>query len=153
MTMTIAPTTQTYQIFIRATPARVWDAITTPELSAGYLFGALVETTGEAGGPFRYHAPDRSALWGDETVLDAEWPRRLVVGYRALYDPELAAEHPSRVTWAITSDDERVSLLTVTHDLLGSAPKTAARVAGAGWMRVLSGLKTLLETGAPLDAG
>jgi uncharacterized protein YndB with AHSA1/START domain len=152
MTTTAAPT-QTYRVFIRATPQRIWDAITTPELSSGYLFGALVETTGETGMPFRYHSPDRTALWGDETVLDADKPHRLVVSYRALYNSDLASEPPSRVTWQITSDEDQVSLLTVVHDHLSGAPKTAARVDGAGWMRVLSGLKTLLETGKPLGAG
>jgi uncharacterized protein YndB with AHSA1/START domain len=151
MTTNTAPATQTYHVFIRATPQRIWDAITTPELSPGYLFGALVETTGEIGSPFRYHSPDRTALWGDETVHDADKPHRLVVSYRALYNPDLAAEPPSRVTWQITGDQDGVSLLTVTHDHLENSPKTAARVADTGWMRVLSGLKTLLETGQPLN--
>jgi uncharacterized protein YndB with AHSA1/START domain len=153
MTTTVPSATQTYHVFIRATPQQVWDAITTPELSSGYLFGALVETTGEIGTPFRYHSPDRTALWGDETVLDADPRHRLVVSYRALYNPDLAGEPPSRVTWQITSDEDQISLLTVVHDNLEHAPKTAARVADTGWMRVLSGLKTLLETGGPLNAG
>jgi uncharacterized protein YndB with AHSA1/START domain len=151
VTTTTAPARQTYHVFIRTTPQQIWDAITKPEHSAAYLFGALVETTGEIGAPFRYHSPDRTTLWGDETVLDATPPHRLVVSYRALYDPDLATEPPSRVTWHITPDDGHVSLLTVTHDRLGTSSKTAARVAGTGWMRVLSGIKTLLETGEPLN--
>jgi uncharacterized protein YndB with AHSA1/START domain len=151
VTTTTAPATQTYHVFIRATPQQIWDAITQPEHSAAYLFGALVETTGEIGAPFRYHSPDRTTLWGDDTVLDADPPHRLVVSYRALYNPDLAAEPPSRVTWQTTPDDDHVSLLTITHDHLDEAPKTAARVADTGWMRVLSGLKTLLETGQPLN--
>jgi uncharacterized protein YndB with AHSA1/START domain len=158
--MTTMPT-QTYHLFIRATPRRIWDAITKPEFTAGYLYGALVETTGQIGSPFRYHSPDRSALWGDETVLAAQPPHLLVVGYRALYDPDLKIEEPSRVTWRIQQDQQdhqdqpdqdHVSLLTIVHDHLGGAPKTAERVAGPGWMRVLSGLKTLLETGRPMNA-
>ncbi|MFC5827240.1 SRPBCC family protein [Nonomuraea insulae] len=152
MTTTAAPATQTYHLFIRATPQQIWDAVTKPEYSAGYLFGALVETTGDIGSPFRYHAPDRSTLWGDETVLDADPPHRLVVGYRGLYNPDLAAEPASRVSWQIEPADNGVCLLTVVHDRLEAAPKTAAQVAGPGWMRVLSGLKTLLETGEPLNA-
>ncbi|CAI7973756.1 ATPase [Frankia sp. Hr75.2] len=151
MTTITAPTTQTYHVFVRATPQQIWDAITKPAFSPGYLFGALVETTGEIGSPFRYHSPDRSALWGDETVLDADKPHRLVVSYRALYNPDLAGEPPSRVTWQITPGEDQVSLLTVVHDHLEAAPKTATRVADTGWMRVLSGLKTLLETGQPLS--
>lgn len=143
--------TQTYHLFIQATAQAVWDAITRPEHTARYLFGAQVETTAEIGSPFRYHAPDRSRLWGDDTVLDAEPPHRLVVTYRALYDSELAAEPPSRVTWLIEPDGDRLTLLTVHHDQLAAAPRTAARVAATGWMRVLSGLKTVLETGHSMN--
>ena len=144
--------TQTYHLFIRATPEQIWEAITTPEYSARYLFGALVETTAQTGTPFRYHSPDRTELWGDDTVLDADPPRRLVITYRGLYNPELAAEPPSRVTWQIEPDQQGASLLTVVHDELDHAPKTAERVAGPGWMRVLSGLKTVLETGESLNS-
>jgi hypothetical protein len=93
--------------------------------------------------------PDGSLLWGDEPVLESD-PRRLVVTRRSLYDPALAAEQPSRVSWEIEPQDGGFCKLTVVHDQLGGAPKTAAHVAGSGWMMVLSGLKTLLETDAPL---
>jgi uncharacterized protein YndB with AHSA1/START domain len=63
----------------------------------------------------------------------------------------MAGEEPSRVTWEIEPQDGGVSLLTVVHDQLEGAPKTAAGVAGVGWMRVLSGLKTVVETGEPLS--
>jgi uncharacterized protein YndB with AHSA1/START domain len=66
-----------------------------------------------------------------------------------LYDPEFAAEEPSRVTWEIEPQDGGFCKLTLVHDQLEGAPKTAESVAG-GWMLVLSGLKTLLETGEPL---
>jgi hypothetical protein len=62
----------------------------------------------------------------------------------------MATERTSRVTWEITPGENGVSRLTLTHDELGGAPKTAASVGGVGWMFVLSGLKTLLETGEPL---
>lgn len=89
-------------------------------------------------------------MWGDETVLESEPPRRLVVTWRSLYDPELAGEQPSRVSWDIESQEGGFSKLTVVHDQLEGSPKTAASVSGAGWMMVLSGLKTVLETGRPL---
>jgi uncharacterized protein YndB with AHSA1/START domain len=143
---------QTYHLYIRASAQAVWDGITRPEHSARYLFGALVETTAEVGSPFRYHAPDRAQLWGDDTVLEADPPHRLVVSYRGLYNPELAAEPPSRVSWLIEPGEDGVTLLTVVHDELDAAPKTAARVTGTGWMRVLSGLKTVLETGRGMNA-
>jgi uncharacterized protein YndB with AHSA1/START domain len=138
---------QTYHVFVRADAEAVWDAITRPEYTTKYLFGAHVETTAEIGSPFRYHSPDRTWLMGDDVVLDADPPHRLVITYRGLYHPELAAEPASRVTWSIEPGEDGVTLLTVHHDQLEAAPKTAARVSGPGWMRVLSGLKTVLETG------
>jgi uncharacterized protein YndB with AHSA1/START domain len=67
-----------------------------------------------------------------------------------LYDTDLATEDASRVTWEIEPHEGGVCKLTVVHDRLEASPKTAASVSGAGWMHVLSGLKTLLETGEPL---
>ena len=69
----------------------------------------------------------------------------------SFYDPELAAEETSRVTWEIEAQDGGFSKLTVIHDRLENAPKTAASVSGAGWMMVLSGLKSVLETGEGLS--
>jgi uncharacterized protein YndB with AHSA1/START domain len=83
-------------------------------------------------------------------VLEAEPPVRLVHTWRSLYDPEAATEPHSRVTWRIEPQENGTSLLTVVHDQLEDSPKTAASVSGPGWMIVLSGLKTLLETGQPL---
>ena len=67
-----------------------------------------------------------------------------------MYDPTMAAEAESRVTWDIHDNRNGVCMLTVTHDRLDSSPITASSVNGAGWMTVLSGLKTLLETGQSL---
>jgi uncharacterized protein YndB with AHSA1/START domain len=145
-------TTQIYKLFIRATPQAIWDAITKPEFTSQYFHGAHVETTGEAGTPLRYRSPDGSTLWGDETIIESDPPRRLVVPWRSMYSPELAEEEPSRVTWEIEPRENGVSLLTVIHDRLENSPKTAASVGGEGWMMVLSGLKTVLETGGPLNA-
>jgi uncharacterized protein YndB with AHSA1/START domain/DNA-binding transcriptional ArsR family regulator len=147
-TMSAAPS-QVYQVFIKASPEQVWDAITKPEFTARYFFGSRVQTTGIAGTPIRHLAPDSDELWGDDSILESEPPRRLVHTWRSLYDPELAAEPPSRITWEIEPQPGGVSKLTVVHDQLERSPKTAAGVSG-GWMFVLSGLKTLLETGEPL---
>jgi uncharacterized protein YndB with AHSA1/START domain len=86
----------------------------------------------------------------DEPILEEEPPRRLVHEWISGYDPELSAEEPSRVTWEIDPRDDGTCLVTVVHDRLEGAPKTAANVAGPGWMYVLSNLKTFLETGRPL---
>jgi len=149
MTTMTAQTTQVYSVFIRATPEQIWDAITKPEFTAKYFYGSLVDSTFEPGAPFLSYSPDRSQLWVDGVVEEAVRPRRLSHTWRALYDEETAAEEHSRVTWEIEPGDGGVSKLTVVHDRLEGAPKTAANVAG-GWMYILSGMKTLLETGEPL---
>jgi uncharacterized protein YndB with AHSA1/START domain len=145
MTTMTAQTTQVYEIFIRATPDAIWQAITRPEFTQQYFFGSHVTVDAES-----YRGLDAS---GGELVVgqvvEFEPPHRLVHGWRALYDPETATEDESRVTWEIEAKDGGTSLLRVVHDQLEGAPKTAASVAG-GWMWVLSGLKTLIETGAPL---
>jgi uncharacterized protein YndB with AHSA1/START domain len=148
MTTMTAQTTQVYQVFIKATPEAIWEAITKPEFTAKYFHGARIDVTSE-----RYHAlsPDDD-VWGDSQTYEFDPPRRLVHGWRSLYDEEMALEEESRVTWEIEPKDGGVCLLTVVHDRLDGAPKTAASVAGQGWMYVLSGLKTLLETGKPLVA-
>jgi uncharacterized protein YndB with AHSA1/START domain len=141
-----ATTTQVYQVFIKATPERIWEAITTPEFTAKFFHGARIELVGD-----RYisHGPDNST-WADEPVLESDPPRRLVHGWRSLYNEEAANEPMSRVTWEIEPAQGGVCKVTVVHDQLEDSPKTAASVSGEGWMFVLSGLKTLLETGEPL---
>ena len=145
MTTMTATATQVYSVFIKATPEQIWEAITNPEFTEKYFYASRVEL---ANGRRRAFGPE-GELWGDEAILEKDPPRRLVHGWRALYDPELAGEATSRVTWEIDQQEAGVSRLTVTHDQLEGAPKTAESVAG-GWMYVLSGLKTLLETGEPL---
>lgn len=143
-------TTQVYQVYIKATPERVWEAITTPELIAKYFFGTRMEEAAfEVGSRLRSFSPDRSTLWTDNAVLESEPPRRLVHTWRSLYDEELAAEAESRVTWEIEPEEGGYSKLTVIHDQLEGAPKTAESVSG-GWVLIISGLKTLVETGEPL---
>lgn len=146
MTTMTATTTQVYQVFIKASPEAIWEAITNPEFTSKYFYGSRIQLVG---GRRRSLSPDGD-LWGDEPIFEEDPPRRLVHGWRSLYDPELAEEEPSRVTWEIEPQQGGYSLLRVVHDQLEGAPKTAASVSGAGWMMVLSGLKTLLETGEPL---
>ncbi|WP_165965756.1 SRPBCC family protein [Pseudonocardia dioxanivorans] len=137
--------TQLYQVLLRATPEQVWEAITSPDRTRLYFHGAPVENTAE------WHTsrgPD-GADWGDGPVLEFDPPRRLVHEWRSAYDPELAKEPPSRVTWEIEDTGDGSCRLTVVHDRLDDSPRTARSVSGPGWGTVLDGLKTLLETGAP----
>lgn len=145
MTATADLTTQVYQVFIKATPEEIWAAITKPEITARYFHNARINVT-----PDHYlsHGPDGD-VWGDGPVYEWHPPRRLVHEWRSLYDEEMAAEGPSRVTWEIEPHEGGYCKLTLTHDRLEQAPKTAAGVAG-GWLLIVSSLKTLLETGEPL---
>jgi len=100
-TTATALATQVYQVFIKATPETIWEAIVKPEFTTKYFHGAAVQTTGEVGTPLRMYAPDGVTLWGDELIQESDPPRRLVVGWRSLYNPEMAAEPTSRITWEI----------------------------------------------------
>ena len=140
--------TQVYAVFIRATPEQVWDAITKPEFTTKYFHGTKIESTFEPGTPYLSVAGSDTVVDGE--ILESDPPRTLKHTWRALWDPETAAEPHSRVTWEIEPQEGGVTKLTVTHDQLEAAPKTAESVAG-GWEYVLSGLKTVLETGEPLS--
>ena len=142
---------QVYNVFIKASPEQIWEAITKPEFTSKYFYGSLVDSTLDIGSPFIGWSPDRSQQWTDGEVLESDPPRKLSYTWRALYDEETALEEPSRVTWEIEPADGGVTKLTVVHDQLEGSPKTAEHVAG-GWMYILSGMKTLLETGEPLQA-
>jgi uncharacterized protein YndB with AHSA1/START domain len=141
--------TQVYQIYIKATPEQLWDAITKPEFVKQYFHGALLESTYELGSKVRTYSPDHKDMWGDNTILEIDPPRRLVHTWISLYDPDYAAEEESRVSWEIEPTGAGYCKLTLVHDKLEGAPKTAANVSG-GWMFILSGLKTVCETGGPL---
>ena len=155
-------TTQVYRVYIRATPEAIWDAITAPEWTARYGYGAGAEYELRPGGRFQARASEEFRATGapeivvDGEVIEADPPRRLVQTWRMLMDPEMAAEGFTRLTYEI-EPTQYGTRLTVTHDL-ESAPKLAAMVAGAhedegaggGWAWVLSDLKSLLETGKPL---
>jgi uncharacterized protein YndB with AHSA1/START domain len=151
MTSTMASelATQVYQVFIKAPAEQIWEAIIKPEYTTRYFHGGRVETTGEAGTPMRMFGPE-GQTWGDEVIQESDRPRRLVVGWRSLYNEEMAAEQRSRITWEIEQRDDGTCLVTLVHDQLEHSPLTARSVSGEGWMGVLSALKTLLETGLPM---
>ena len=151
-TTTTALATQVYQVFIKASPDQIWDAITKPEFTLQYFHGTRAAHELRPGGAYLTLAGDCDDVLVDGEVLEVDAPRRFVHTWRALYDPDMGAEEPSRVTWEIAAQDGGVAKLSVVHDQLEHAPKTAENVAG-GWMYILSGLKTLLETGEPLAQG
>ena len=94
MTTMTAQTTQVYQLFIRATPEAIWDAITKSEFTTRYFFASRIEITSER----RRSFGPNGEVWADSAVLEFDPPRRLAHGWKSLYDPELAEEAESRVT-------------------------------------------------------
>ena len=143
-------TTQVYQLYIKAMPEQIWDAMTRPEFVRQYFHNCRLDAPLTAGGRWLARSPDLAKVWIDSEITEFDPPRRLRHAWRALYDDELALEQESRVTWEIEPQEGGYSLLTVVHDRLEGAPKTATSVSG-GWMFILSGLKTLVETGRALD--
>jgi uncharacterized protein YndB with AHSA1/START domain len=132
-----------FEIYIRTTPERLWDAITDPAIRAKYNFGAGAQSDWKPGSPIELRVPEPRLLLGDGEVLEADPPRRLVHTMRALWSDEVKGEGFSRVTWEIEQIADSCRL-TLTHDQLR---EEANNELYGGWPMILSGLKTWLETG------
>ena len=131
-----------FEIYIRTTPDRLWEAITDPEIRSKYNFGAAVHSEWSPGSRMQLIAPGVGEL-GDGEILEVDPPRRLVHTMRALWSDEVKDEGFSRVAWDIEQIEDSCRL-TVTHDQLREG---ANEQLYGGWPMVLSGLKTWLETG------
>jgi uncharacterized protein YndB with AHSA1/START domain/DNA-binding transcriptional ArsR family regulator len=141
---------EVYEIYIRTTAERLWQALTDGELTKQYYYGSEVRSDLAIGSPFRYFgAGDHVVLDGE--VIEVDPPRRLVTTFSAVWSPEVAADPPSKLTWEIEPMGAACRL-RMTHE--GVAPDSAtAREVSGGWSHILSSLKTLLETGQPLEIG
>ena len=132
-----------FEIYIRTTPQRLWEAITNPNIRAKYNFGSRIESDWTPGSHFEMVHPSAEGLLGEGENLEVDPPRRLVQTMRALWGPEVIAEGTSRVTWEIEPVGDSCRL-TVTHDQLREGANDQLF---GGWPMILSGLKTWLETG------
>ena len=132
-----------FEIYIRTTPERLWDAITTPEIRAKYHFGSRIESDFTPGSRFEMVHPSAGSALGEGENLEVDPPHRLVQSMRALWGPDVIAEGTSRVTWEIEPVGDSCRL-TVTHDQLRDGANDQLY---GGWPMILSGLKTWLETG------
>ena len=152
-------TTQVYEVYIKASPQAIWDAITSPEWTVKYGYQGAVEYELRPGGAYRAHSsPEMLAIGVPDVVIDgvvevADPPRKLVHTYRFLFGEAMKAEGFTRVTWEIEKVHTGFSRLTVVHELEG-APIMAGMVASkfseegtGGWAWILSDMKSLLETG------
>jgi uncharacterized protein YndB with AHSA1/START domain len=140
---------QVYQIFIRATPREAWKAITDAELTSGYFYGTRAHSKWNKGSSLTYLDSEGKKLVVEGEILEIDEPWRLVHTWHMVSEAALAAEPASRVTWEIEDVGGGTVKVTAIHDRLQSAPVTAKLVQG-GWMFVLSGMKSLLETGQGL---
>jgi uncharacterized protein YndB with AHSA1/START domain len=135
-----------FEIYIKTTPERLWEAITDPELRAQYSFGVRVESDWKAGSGYRAVHPMAPEPIYDGENLEVDPPRRLVQSFDALWSDDVKSEGTSRVTWEIEPVGDSCKL-TVTHDQLREGANDELY---GGWPQILSGLKTLLETGETL---
>jgi uncharacterized protein YndB with AHSA1/START domain len=153
--------TNVYRIWVKATPERIWQALTDSNELERYGYGGRFEIDVRPGGGYRVRATDQMLQGGaPELMLEGEYleveePRRLVQTWHALFDEQMTAEQPTRITYELEPANGGVTKLTLTHEVAG-APLAAAITTGAvaeaggGLPWVLSDLKTLLETGEPL---
>jgi uncharacterized protein YndB with AHSA1/START domain len=134
-----------YEVYIRATPEQVWRALTESEFTKRYYYGNTIESDWKAGSPMVLKDPETGAESIQCTIIEADPPKRLV---HTFFFPG-TEESPSRCTWTI---EERgaAALLTLVHDDFDGDTQTYRSVAH-GWVPILSGLKTLLETGEALE--
>ncbi len=135
-----------FEIYIRTTPERLWQAITDPEIRRTYNFGASVRSDWQPGSRLEMSHPRAPGLLADGEVLEVDPPHRLVHTMTALWSDEVRSAGASRVTWEIEPVGDSCRLV-LTHDEL---PEGASGEIYGGWPMILSGLKTWLETGETL---
>ncbi|MGH2779985.1 MAG: ArsR/SmtB family transcription factor [Gaiellaceae bacterium] len=135
-----------FEIYIKTTPERLWEAITDAEMRSEYSFGSRVTSDWTPGSRYEASAPDGTGVWVEGENLEVDPPRRLVQSMMALWSEDVKSEGTSRVTFEIEPVGDSCRL-TVTHDELR---EDAHDELYGGWPMILSGLKTLLETGEVL---
>ena len=159
----LSPDTKIHEIYIKATPEMIWDAVTNPEWTAKYSYRTRAEYELKPGGKFRHKANDQMIAHGlpetciDGEVIEAHPPYKLVQTFRFLFAPEDKAEGFTRVTWEIEQTTAGFCRLCVTHEMEGAPRMQRAtsskfdQEGGGGWNWILSDLKSLLETGKTLS--
>jgi uncharacterized protein YndB with AHSA1/START domain/DNA-binding transcriptional ArsR family regulator len=131
-----------FEIYIRTTPERLWEAITDTEIRSKYTFGAQIVSDFTPGSRYTMNHP--GGLLGEGENLEVDPPRRLVQTMVALWDDDVKSEGTTRITWEIEPVGDDSCRLVVTHDQMREG---ANEQIYGGWPMVLSGLKTWLETG------
>jgi uncharacterized protein YndB with AHSA1/START domain len=137
------PMEKVFEIYIKTTPERLWEAITDSEIRSKYNFGAQIKSDWTPGSHYEQGHPNGKQLLGEGENLEVVPPRRLVQSMRALWGEDVKREGTSRITWEIEPVGDSCRL-TVTHDQLREGANDQLY---GGWPMILSGLKTYLETG------
>ena len=135
-----------FEIYIRTTPERLWEAITDSEIRSKYQFGNHITSDWTPGSRFEMSHPGAPGPLGEGENLEVDPPRRLVQSMVALWGEDVKREGTTRVTWEIEPVGDSCRL-TVTHDQLREGANDQLY---GGWPMILSGLKTWLETGEVL---
>lgn len=138
-----SPMEKVFEIYIRTTPERLWEAITDGEIRSKYTFGNRVSSDWTPGSRYEMTNPKAPAPLAEGENLEVDPPRRLVQSMVALWSDDVRREGTSRVTWEIEPVGDSCRL-TVTHDQLRDGANDELY---GGWPMILSGLKTWLETG------
>jgi uncharacterized protein YndB with AHSA1/START domain len=137
---------QVFEIYIKTTPERLWQAITDSDMRSKYSFGVAIDSRWTPGSRYEAVHPAGPTPISQGENLEVDPPRRLVQSFTALWSEQVKAEGVSRVTWQIEPVGDSCRL-TVIHDQLAA---DANNELYGGWPMILSGLKTLLETGQTL---
>ena len=137
--------TYLYVTYIRTTPEKLWSALTDPDFMKQYWFGTYCESQWKKGSPWTHLVADGQVLDAGE-IVEADPPRRLVIRWQNEFKPELKAEGPSLCTIEIERSSTAVKL-SITHTIEREPSQFITAVSG-GWPKVISNLKSLLETGA-----
>jgi uncharacterized protein YndB with AHSA1/START domain len=136
-----SPMEKVFEIYIKTTPERLWEAITDSEIRSKYQFGAKVTSDWTPGSSFEMSAGDFPL--GEGEIVEVDPPRKLVQTMVALWGEDVKAEGTSRITWEIEPVEDSCRL-TLTHDQMREGANDQLY---GGWPMILSGLKTWLETG------
>lgn len=146
-TRTSETTQQVFQIYIKTTPERLWQALTDGEMTKKYYYGTRAESDWKADSTYRYNGDGGDALV-DGKVIESDPPRRLVTTFNPHWDAACADYPQSKVTFEVEPHGS-ICRLTLVHEGMAAGHPITEGIF-RGWSEILSGLKTLLETGEPM---
>jgi uncharacterized protein YndB with AHSA1/START domain len=146
---TASSTPRTVSLAVKASPDEVWDALTDGDVSPAYYYGFSIRSTFAEGADYSYVAGESALITG--TITDIDPGHAISMTFNGVWEPGVASLPESHVSYSIDAPSmpiPGVSVLTMTHS--GMPDGDIADNVERGWVLILSGLKTLVETGAPL---